>query len=498
MKQVVTFGLVGVGVFMVLTAFAGNPILKDTEPGFLYAADPSAEVFDGKVYVYCSHDQPDAKGYSSMQDYMILESSDMEHWVNHGVVLKPRTAAGFEYADGQMNAPDCAYKDGWYYWYFPYNKTYIGVAKSRSPTGPWETAVSTNITAIFDPTVFVDDDGQAYIYGNDPKVNIGAPGPHIMGAKLKDNMVELDGDWHRLSEATVAEAVTVFKRKGVYYFMARKAWDETVYYMADNPLPYPGNPDSPAAPVHNDPKSGYASLMGSITSEAVTAPAHMSAIEFKDQWYFFYHRGDVNHGSNCRRSACFDPMTFRDDGTIEPIVYTLDEGVTRTVPPPKKAAKNADPATPAAVADVDLEAGCLKREAEAFSGQSGTKVEDQRDGGQSRGLGYITNGDWTSYEQIDFGNDPGAKIPFSVRVSAQNQGGTIELRLDSPTGAVIGTIPVASTGAWNTYQTLSTPLTGISGTHTLYLCYTGGSGNLMNLNWFAWALPAETKAPLLF
>jgi len=276
-----------------------NPILKKSDPNFLYAADPAAEVYNGKVYLYCSRDQPDAKGYSSMQDYMILESSDMKTWKNHGVVIKPRN---FDWAHGQMNAPDAAYKDGWYYLYFPFNKTYIGVAKSKTPTGPWQEAVTKEIGVIFDPTVFVDDDGQAYIYGNDHKVNFEGKGSHIYGAKLKDNMVELDGPWVRLSKEVVNEAVHVFKRKGKYYFHARVG-KITEYWMADSPLPK------------------FAKHVGVLAPDSPSSPNHASAIEFNNQWYFFYHRGDVNNGNNYRRSACFEKMTFNEDGTIKPIVY---------------------------------------------------------------------------------------------------------------------------------------------------------------------------------
>ena len=282
--------------------WAQNPILKDSDPNFLYASDPAAEVFDGKVYVYCSHDQADATDFSSMQDYVVLESSDLKTWINHGVVLKPRE---YTWADGQMNAPDVAYKDGWYYFYFPYDKTHIGVAKSRTPIGPWEEAVTDKITTIFDPTVFVDDDGQAYIYGNDHKVNIGEEGAHIMGAKLKDNMVELDGDWQRLSKEEVNEAVHVFKRNDTYYFQARVG-KVTDYWMADSPMPH------------------YADYKGILAPDAAKAPNHTSAIEFEGEWYFFYHRGDVNNGAFHKRSSCFDKMIFNEDGTIQPIVYTLD------------------------------------------------------------------------------------------------------------------------------------------------------------------------------
>lgn len=104
---------------VVLLGQAQNPILKKGQKDFMYVADPAAEVYNGKVYVYCSHDQDTAVNYSTMQDYVVLESSDMKNWINHGVVLKPRE---YSWADGQMNAPDVAYKNGWYYFYFPYNK----------------------------------------------------------------------------------------------------------------------------------------------------------------------------------------------------------------------------------------------------------------------------------------------------------------------------------------------------------------------------------------
>ncbi len=286
-----------------LAVTPSNPILRVEDEGFLYLADPAAEVFNDRVYLYCSRDQPDAKGYSSMQDYAIVESKDLKSWVNHGVVVKPRE---FSWAHGQMNAPDAAYKDGWYYLYFPFNKAEIGVVKSRNPEGPWEEAVTAPITKIFDPTVFVDDDGQAYIYGNyfDAKL----PNRYIVGAKLKDNMLELDGEWQQLSDETVNEGVHIFKRDGIYYFTARKG-SQTGYFMASEPLPI-------------EPRAEF---KGYITKVQNDAPAHNSFVEFKGKWYIFYHRGDVNNGTRHRRSACFEQIHFNEDGTIIPIEYSVDQ-----------------------------------------------------------------------------------------------------------------------------------------------------------------------------
>ncbi|MBU2929859.1 carbohydrate-binding protein [Winogradskyella psychrotolerans] len=448
--------------------FSQNPVLRESDANFLYVCDPAAEVFNGKVYVYCSHDQPDAVDYESMKDYVILESSDMKTWINHGVSLDPQLDKGFEYAQSNMNAPDAAYKDGSYYWYFPSDITYVGVAKSRTPTGPWESAVTNEFTTIFDPTVFVDDDGQAYIYGNDHWVDLGEQGSHIMGAKLKDNMVELDGPWIRLSEEKVNEAVHVFKREGLYYFSARVG-GVTKYWMADSPLPE------------------YADFKGDLAPNSPESPNHTSAIEFNDQWYLFYHRGDVNHGSRYKRSVCFDKMNFREDGTIEPIVYTLDESVEINKPnyPPRKRKKTV------AKDILPNEDGSIRHNAQDFTEQSGIKIEDQKDGKKSQGLGEISNGDWTSYSDIDFGNSADS-FPFRVSVATPKDGGRIVLRLNDPKGTIVGTIPIAATGGWDNYKTISTTINGIRGKHKLYLCYEGEAKNLFNLNWFEW-IPTTRK-----
>jgi hypothetical protein len=451
--------------------FAQNPILRENDPGFIYVCDPSAEVFEGKVYLYCSHDQPDAINYESMKDYAILESSDLKTWINHGVSLDPQLDKGFEYAHSNMNAPDAAYKDGWYYWYFPSDITHVGVAKSRTPVGPWESAVTNEIATIFDPTVFVDDDGQAYIYGNDHWVDIDEPGRHIMGAKLKDNMIELDGPWVQLTKEDVNEAVHVFKRNGIYYFSARVG-PVTKYWMADSPLPQ------------------YAELKGELAPNSPASPNHTSAIEFNGEWYFFYHRGDVNHGNSHKRSVCFDKMTFREDDTIEPIIYTLDEDVEITEPvyAPRVREKKVPVENKATL----LTNGSMRVEAEDLSEQFGVKVIDLLDDDKSKGLGQVSNGDWTGYKDIVFGKSA-EPFNFRVRVSAPEEGGFIVLRVNSPTGTILGAIPVPATGGWDKFITISTTLNRLRSAQTIYLCYTGNAENLFNLNWFEWT-PAIVKS----
>ncbi|VGO13170.1 Arabinoxylan arabinofuranohydrolase [Pontiella desulfatans] len=463
-----TIGLAGVGIGIALAPHVqaqNNPILKQEDPGFVYAADPAAEVFNGKVYVYCSRDQPDAKGYSGMQDYVVLESPDMKTWINHGVVLKPRE---YSWADGQMNAPDCAYKDGWYYLYFPYDKTYVGVAKSRSPAGPWEEAVTDKITTIFDPTVFVDDDGQAYIYGTDSKVNVGPEGKEIWGAKLKDNMVELDGPWYRLSglKDKISEGVTIFKRDGIYYFMARVG-NKTGYWMADNPLPSPDNPDNPKQATHNT-KDGYANFIGFMSRAQNDAPCHMSAIEFNNQWYYFYHRGvSVNNGSYNKRSASFDKLEFNEDGTIQTVQFTLETVDTS-----------------------DHGKGSVHLDAADFSESHKVLAATNLDKDGGLQLQELFDGSWAKYEHVDFGENPDNQpIPFFVRAYSDRRANeqAIEIRLDSLDSEPIAIIPITDTK--KEYQTFSTMLENVKGKHTLYVTFKGEVPRkarlcLMTINWF--------------
>ncbi|MBU2950874.1 family 43 glycosylhydrolase [Tamlana agarivorans] len=446
---------------------AQNPVLKEGDSNFLYVCDPAAEVFNGKVYVYCSHDQPDAINYESMKDYVVLESSDLKTWINHSVSLDPQLDKGFEYAQSNMNAPDAAYKDGWYYWYFPSDITHVGVAKSKTPVGPWKSAIKNEIATIFDPTVFVDDDGQAYIYGNDHWVDIGDEGSHIMGAKLKDNMVELDGPWVRLSQETVNEAVHVFKRNGIYYFSARVG-PVTKYWMADSPLPQ------------------YADLKGELAPNSPESPNHTSVIAFNNEWYLFYHRGDVNHGNRYKRSVCFDKMTFRADGTVEPITYTLDADVEITAPvyPPRVKKEKVETNIGAS----EQPDGYLRYEGESYSEKSKGSMKASAE--NQKKFAPLKNGDWLQFSDLTFGKSP-KPFTFRIRLSAKNAGGSIVLRINSESGTVIGSIPVTSTGGLEQYKTLSTELNRIRTSQTIYITYEGPDDNLVYLDWFEWN--PETK-----
>lgn len=161
--------------------WSGNPIIRH-----IRTADPSPRVWaDGKVWLYCSHDQDDAENYDSMDGYHVFSSSDLVHWVDHDEVLHSRGVSWGIKGGGWMWAPDCAFRDGTYFFYFPHKdkkgEWRIGVATSTKPEGPFkDIGHFINGTSGIDPMCFLDDNRQAYLYFGEHKV-----------AKLQENMMEL-------------------------------------------------------------------------------------------------------------------------------------------------------------------------------------------------------------------------------------------------------------------------------------------------------------------
>ena len=150
-----------------IDSLAPNPFIRH-----LYTADPSAHVWaDGRLYVYASHDIDPPRGCDLMDQYHVFSTDDMVHWTDHGEILRASQVPWGRKEGGFMWAPDCAYKDGTYYFYFPHpSGTYtndswkIGVATSKEPAANFTVqGYIEGLDPIIDPCVFVDDDGQAYI-----------------------------------------------------------------------------------------------------------------------------------------------------------------------------------------------------------------------------------------------------------------------------------------------------------------------------------------------
>lgn len=315
MKKLLTSAAV-----LILAACSQSPdevILTGTNPIITgqFTADPTARVFEGKIYMYPSHDIPsvithhDGSAWFSMPDYHVFSSEDLTSWTDHGVILRQEDVPWGKPDAYAMWAPDCVQKDGKYYFYFPDAPAAgwgfgIGVAVSDKPAGPFvpQEKPIQGVAGI-DPCVLVDDDGKAYIYWS---------GMGLRGCRLADNMLELEGDQVRLDEPLpegFKEGPFAFKRNGRYYLTypwVRKDTEALAYAMSDNPL-------------------GPFEYKGIIMKESPTGcwTNHHSLVEYKGEWYLFYHHNDYSPHFDKNRSARIDRVFFNDDGTIQEVVPTL-------------------------------------------------------------------------------------------------------------------------------------------------------------------------------
>lgn len=216
-----------------------NPFIRH-----MYTADPSAHVWeDGRLYVYASHDIAPPRGCDLMDRYHVFSTDDMINWTDHGEILSSDQVPWGRKEGGFMWAPDCAYRNGTYYFYFPHpsetdwNDSWeIGVATSDKPAEGFKVqGYIEGMDPMIDPCVFVDDDGQAYIYNGG--------GGTCKGGKLKDNMIELDGPMRTMEGLSdFHEATWIHKYNGKYYLSYSDNHDDgekhnrMCYAISDSPL----------------------------------------------------------------------------------------------------------------------------------------------------------------------------------------------------------------------------------------------------------------------
>lgn len=314
MKKLLTS--VAVLIFAACSQSPDEVILTGTNPIITgqFTADPTARVFEGKIYMYPSHDIPsvithhDGSAWFSMPDYHVFSSEDLASWTDHGVILRQEDVPWGKPDAYAMWAPDCVQKDGKYYFYFPDAPAAgwgfgIGVAVADNPEGPF-TPQQKPIEGVvgIDPCVMIDDDGKAYIYWS---------GMGLRGCRLADNMLELEGEQVRLDEPLpegFKEGPFAFKHNGRYYLTypwVRKDTEALAYAMSDNPL-------------------GPFEYKGIIMKESPTGcwTNHHSLVEYKGEWYLFYHHNDYSPHFDKNRSARIDRVFFNADGTIQEVVPT--------------------------------------------------------------------------------------------------------------------------------------------------------------------------------
>ncbi len=339
--------------FSLLAIFGGIAFISRAANPFItsiYTADPSAHVWaDGRLYVYASHDMDPARGCDLMDRYHVFSTDDMANWRDEGEILRASQVPWGRKEGGFMWAPDCAYRNGTYYFYFPHpsetrwNDSWkIGVATSTNPASDFKVQgyiEGLGGFAMIDPAVFMDDDGQAYMYFGG--------GSRCAGAKLKANMTEIDGTVQPMAGLEdFHEATWVFKRNGIYFLT-----------YADN---HPQNNRMRYATSTN--ALGPWSYKGVYLQPTDCDTTHGSVVRFRGQWYQFYHNCSISGQGNLR-SVCVDKLDFNDDGTIKTIVQTKDgppaikPARTEKIDPVKYAAGSAVTANGAQVEDDDAAAG---------------------------------------------------------------------------------------------------------------------------------------------
>lgn len=446
-------------VFVILVLLLSSAITVSADYPFFYqryAADPTGLEYNGRLYLYGSHDvYQEGKGYI-INDITCISTDDLKNWTDHGEVFKATTDSSW--GATLAWAPSVVYRNNKFYMYYGNGGGNIGVAVSDSPTGPFKDTRSGPLVSgstpgvnppngfwCFDPCAFIDDDGQAYLYfgGN------GEGNTRVI--KLNSDMVSVNGSASQIVAPRFFEASYMHKYNGKYYFSYSTNFSQgaaTINYM-----------------MSNSPTTGFVDK-GKILPNPPSNESnnnHQSIFSFKGNWYIAYHNrylaaqnGFTGEARVYQRNMCLDRLYYNADGTIQQVTIT-----TNSLPQ----LKYVNP--------------YVTNEAETMAQEYGINTEACSEG--SRNVSYIENGDWIRVKGVDFGSGASS---FDARVASATSGGNIEIRLDSPTGTLVGTCAVPGTGGWQTWTTKSCNVSGATGVHDLYLKFTGGSGYLFNMNWW--------------
>ena len=298
-------------------AAAKNPIIDD-----VFTADPAALVHGDTVYLYTGHDEaPNNDRFFQMHDWLLFSSKDMKNWQPHGAVLK---ATYFSWATGDACASHVIERNGKFYFYSTVRHNNdkpgfaIGVAVADSPLGPFKDALgqalltndmttqTSNDWDDIDPAIFIDDDGQAYMFfGNSVAKYV----------KLKDNMTELDGEIKVIALHDFTEALWLHKKDATYYLSYACGFPEKICYSTSNSVHGPWQEQG---------------ILNEVAGNSETN--HQAIIEFNDQWYFIYHTGALPprdgkaSGGRFRRSVAVEPLYYHSDGRLKRVIMT-SEGV---------------------------------------------------------------------------------------------------------------------------------------------------------------------------
>jgi hypothetical protein len=443
-------------IALLLFAFPGNVSVCAQNPVIqtIYTADPAPMFYNDTVYLYTGHDE-DSSTWFTMKDWHVFSTTDMVNWTDLG---SPLSISTFSWAKKDAWAGQCTFRNGKFYWYVPVNQANgkgmaIGVAVSDHPDGPFTDALGKPLVhsgpGDIDPSVFIDDDGQAYLYwGN----------PYLKYVELNDDMISWNKEVGIVNVPLTKEGFGVrykdpkrsteyeegpwlYKRKGLYYLI----------------YPAGGVPEHLAYSTSNSPTGPwvYRDTIMPVIGEGGAFTNHPGIIDYKGKSFLFYHNGALPGGGGFDRSVCVEEFKYNKDGTI-PRIKNTTEGVVHPV-------------------------GHLNpfrlNQAETIAWEKGVEVSSGKD---RIYVTDITNGDYIKVRSVDF--EKGAKS-FEANTASGSTGGTINIRLDSPEGKLAGTCKITNTGGWQSWKVLQTKIEKINGIHDVYFVFNGEEeGNLFNFD----------------
>lgn len=447
-KIFIIISLFTIGFNLPLAVKADNPIIQTK-----YTADPAPLVYNDTVYLYSGHDEDDASGFK-MQNWLLYTSTDMVNWTDRGVVASLKDFKWVSNDNGAW-APQCINRNNKFYLYCPMpNGVGIGVLVSDSPYGPFKDpigkALIKNSNQDIDPTVLIDDDGQAYMYwGN----------PNLYYVKLNEDMISYSGEIVKelTKPANYQEGPWVWKRNGHYYLAyASTCCPEGIGYSMST---------SPTGPWE------YKGLI--MEGDKRSNGNHPGIIDFKGNSYVFGFNYSILKQTMSkhyeRRSNCLESLAYNADGTIQQLPFWSTTGVKQlgTLNPYNRIEAETIAFSEGLKTDYAIE---WERN---VSWNKGKKIADRA---------YVTsinNGDYIKVQGVDF-----SKGATTVDVSvASLYGGKIEIHTDKIDGPILGTVNVITSGEGDIWKTVSTPVKKINGVHDLYFVFKGEK-ELFNFDWW--------------
>lgn len=410
-----------------------------------YTADPAPVVVNDTVFLYTSHDEDDADWFK-MLDWRLYTSVDMVNWTDHGSVASLKNFAWNPLDNGAWAAQVIERNDK-FYMYCPIHCVGIGVLVSDSPYGPFIDPIGKPLihqkdkaaNEDIDPTVMIDDDGQAYMYWGHS---------HLYCVKLNEDMISYSGEIIELDTPQhFQEGPWIFKRDNKYYvaFASTCCPEGIGYAMSDSPL-------------------GPWKTAGYIMAPTErTRGNHPGVLNYKGKDYIFGFSYDVlrmeTNEHHERRNVEAAEMTFNADGTIKEVPYWRETSLTQIKP--------------------------LKPyetvEAETMAWGYGLKTA--KIGERNMCVNNISDGKYICVRGVDFGNK-GAK-KFLANIAPGKNGGKIEIRIDAADGKCIGSLDFApETTPSDIYRQFTCKVDKTKGLHDLYLCFKGDGENLFSIdNW---------------